>query len=196
MTESPAESSHWHYNGQNRVLVFSQSSLNGSFSNLQVTRTVIKSQMSSKLGRVRPFTMELFALERSHGFWMGKMVSPSFLGYYEFSLHQLYRSEGLGRIRISVLSDLSFWSYMPLSGEKNDVSSFSQSLLIGSLSNLQVTGTGIKDRTRLNLGRIRLFTLELLPSSVEFVFHRFIMEKMMSPLFLSYYEFNLHQTYR
>ena len=50
---------------------------------------------------------------------------------------------------------------MPLSGEKNDVSSFSQSPLIGSLSNLQVTRTGIKARTSSNLARIGLFTLEL-----------------------------------
>ena len=50
---------------------------------------------------------------------------------------------------------------MPFSGEKNDVSSFSQSPLIGSLSNLQVMRTGIKARTSSNLGRIGLFTLEL-----------------------------------
>ena len=45
--------------------------------------------------------------------------------------------------------------------QKNDVSSFSQSPLIGSLSNLQVMRTGIKARTSSNLGRIGLFTLEL-----------------------------------
>ena len=50
---------------------------------------------------------------------------------------------------------------MPLSGEKKEVSSFSQSPLIGSLSNLQVTRTGIKARTSSNLVRIGLFTLEL-----------------------------------
>ena len=50
---------------------------------------------------------------------------------------------------------------MPFSGEKNDVSSFSQSPLIGSLSNLQVMRTGIKARTSSNLGQIGLFTFEL-----------------------------------
>ena len=50
---------------------------------------------------------------------------------------------------------------MPLSVEKNDVSSFSQSPLIGFLSNLQVTRTGIKARMSSNLGQIGLFTLEL-----------------------------------
>ena len=62
-----------------------------------------------------------------------------------------------------------FWSYLTshlgfapaFSGEKNDVSSFSQSPLIGSLSNLQVMRTGIKARTSSNLGQIGLFTLEL-----------------------------------
>ena len=75
---------------------------------------------------------------------------------------------------------------MPLSGEKNNVSSFSQSPLIGSLSNLQVTRTGIKALMSSKLGRIRLFTLELYsPLSAEIFSHRFIMEKMMSPLFSS-----------
>ena len=45
--------------------------------------------------------------------------------------------------------------------KKNDVSSFSQSPLIGSLSNLQVMSTGIKAQKSSNLGRIGLFTLEL-----------------------------------
>ena len=50
---------------------------------------------------------------------------------------------------------------MSFSGEKKDVSRFSQSPLIGSLSNLQVMRTGIKARMISNLGRIGLFTLEL-----------------------------------
>ena len=57
---------------------------------------------------------------------------------------------------------------MPLSVEKNDVSSVSQSLLIGFLSNLQVTTTGIKARMSSNLGRIGLFTLELFALEQEF----------------------------
>ena len=59
---------------------------------------------------------------------------------------------------------------MPLSGERNYVSSFSQSPLIGSLSNLQVTRTGIKAQMSLNLGRIglRLFTLELFALECRF----------------------------
>ena len=60
---------------------------------------------------------------------------------------------------------------MPLSGEKNDVSSFSQSPLIGSMSNLQVTRTGIKARMSSNLGRIGLFTLELFALERRFLAH-------------------------
>ena len=71
------------YNGENGVSAFSQSPLIGSLSNLQVTRTGIKSRMNSNLGRVGLFTTELFALERSHWLWMGKLVSPSFLSYYD-----------------------------------------------------------------------------------------------------------------
>ena len=58
---------------------------------------------------------------------------------------------------------------MPLSGEK-DVSSFSQSPLIGSLSNLQVTRTGIKTQMSSNLGWIGLFTLELFALERGFFF--------------------------
>ena len=82
------------YNGQNGVPAFSQSPLIGSVSNLQVTRTGIKSRMSSNLGRVGFFTTELFALERSHWLWMGKMVTPSFLSCYDFNHHQTYMKRG------------------------------------------------------------------------------------------------------
>ena len=56
----------------------------------------------------------------------------------------------------SVISDQSFWSYVHLIAEKM-MSSFSQSSLIGSLSNLEVTRTGIKARMSSNLGRVGLF---------------------------------------
>ena len=72
-----------------------------------------------------------------------------------------------------------------MSVEKNDVFSFSQSLLIGILSNLQVTRTGIKARMSSNLDRIELFTMELFALEQDFFSCRLIMEKMMSPLFSS-----------
>ena len=93
---------------------------------------------------------------------MGKMVSSSFLNYYEFSLHQTYKYR-------HKISKFEFRSYLtshfgvmcPWAVKKNDVSSFSQTLLIGSLSNLQVMRTGIKAQMSSNLSWIRLFTLEL-----------------------------------
>ena len=53
------------YNGK-CVSMFSQSPLIRSLSNLQVTRTGIKSQMSLNLGLIGLFTTKLFVLERSH----------------------------------------------------------------------------------------------------------------------------------
>ena len=77
--------------GKNSVSMFSQSPLIGSLSNLQVMRTGIKSRVRSNSGWIKLFTSELFALERFHWLWMGKMVTPSFLSYYEFNCHQTYR---------------------------------------------------------------------------------------------------------
>ena len=113
------------YNGQNCVPAFSQWPLIRSLSNLQVTRTGIKSRMSSNLGQVGLFTTELFALECSHWLWMGKMGSPSFLSYYEFSLHQSYRHK--------ISDEFEFRSYLTShfgvtclwAVKRNDVYSFS-----------------------------------------------------------------------
>ena len=49
---------------------------------------------------------------------------------------------------------------------ENGLSAFSQSPIIGSLSNLHVTRTGIKSRMGSNLGRVGLFTTELFALSV------------------------------
>ena len=51
------------YNGENGVSTFSLLLLIRSFLYLQVTRTCIKSQMSSNFSQIRPLTMELAALE-------------------------------------------------------------------------------------------------------------------------------------
>ena len=52
------------YNGENGVSTFSRLLLIRSSLYLQVTRTCIKSQMSSNFGQVGPLTTELAALER------------------------------------------------------------------------------------------------------------------------------------
>ena len=83
-------------------------------------------------------------------------MSLLFLSYYEFNLYQTYRYQGqawnVGRVRILAGSDQSLWSYMPLRGEENYVSNFSQSPLTRYLSNLQVTRTGIKVRNESEFG--------------------------------------------
>ena len=76
---------------------------------------------------------------------------------------------------------------MPLSGGKNDISSFSQSPYIGSFSNLQVTRTGIKAGTSSTLGRIGLFTLELFALERGFFSHRLIIgERQNNGFFRNY----------
>ena len=72
------------------------------------------------------------------------------------------------------VSNQSFCSYVPLSCEKNYVSSFSQSPLMGSLSNLQVTRTGIKAQMSSNLGRIGIFTLELFALECEYFYQNLL----------------------
>ena len=52
------------YNGENGVSTFSRLLLIRSALYLQVTRTCIKSRMSSNFGVIGPLTMELAALER------------------------------------------------------------------------------------------------------------------------------------
>ena len=56
------------YNGENGVSTFSQLLLIWSFLYLQVTRTCIKSRMSSSFGQIGLMTTELAALERLKNF--------------------------------------------------------------------------------------------------------------------------------
>ena len=56
------------YNGENDVSTFSQLFLIRSFLYLQVTRTCIKSRMSSNFSQIGPLTMKLAALERLKNF--------------------------------------------------------------------------------------------------------------------------------
>ena len=74
------------YNGGNDVSTFSRLFLIRSFLYLQVTRTCIKSRMSSNFGQIGPMTTELAALERlkiSHRLIMGKwcLHASSFIFY-------------------------------------------------------------------------------------------------------------------
>ena len=96
---------------------------------------------------------------------MEKTLSPLFISNNEFNLHQTYSLLGqtcnVGWVRIPPDLTSHFGVACPWVVKKNDVSSFSQAPLIRYLSNLQVTRTCIKARMSSNLGRIRLFTLDL-----------------------------------
>ena len=72
------------YNGENDVATFSLLFFIRSFSNLQVTRTGIKSWRSSNFGQIGPLPTELGTLEHlkiSH-IYNGKMASPSYLVHF------------------------------------------------------------------------------------------------------------------
>ena len=56
------------YNGENGVSTFSRLLFIRSFLYLQVTRTCIKSRMSSNFGQIGPLTTELAALESLKNF--------------------------------------------------------------------------------------------------------------------------------
>ena len=56
------------YNGENGVSTFSQLLLTRSFLYLQVTRTCIKSRISSNFGQIRPLATELAALDNLKNF--------------------------------------------------------------------------------------------------------------------------------
>ena len=51
------------YSGKNGVITFSRTFLIGFISYLQVTMIYIRAWMSSKFGKIRPWTTELAALE-------------------------------------------------------------------------------------------------------------------------------------
>ena len=76
---------------------------------------------------------------------------------------------------------------------ENNVSAFSRLFFIWSFLYLQVTRTCIKSRTSSNFCQIGPLTTELCALERS---HWLWMGKMVSPSFLSCYEFRLHQTYR
>ena len=131
-------------------------------------RTGIKFWMSSNLSRVRLFTTELFALEHSHWLWMGKCC----LHLFSVTMNSVIIKLTGNKDRHKISDEFKFRSYltshfgvMCSSGEKN---SFSQSLLIGSLSDLQIMRTCINAPTSSNLGQIGLFTMELFALECRF----------------------------
>ena len=135
---------------KNDVSSFSRSPLIRYLSDLEITRTGIKAQMSLNLGRIGLFTLELFTLESWTFFpivlWWRKWCIQLFSVTLNSISIKLTVSEDWHKImdKFELLPDLidqSSWSYEPLSGEKNWFS-FS----IRSSSNLLATRTGIKSQ--------------------------------------------------
>ena len=157
-----------------------------SSSKLLVTRTGIKARTSLISGRIRLLTLELLALE-----WRK---------FYTFELEYLWgKLANLDQI-LCVASlgvrkgCIMFWGRLdqnsgahgnrkpPLTyNGENGVSMLARLFLIESSSKLLVTRTGIKARTSLISGRIRLLTLELLALEWR-KFHIFKLEYLWSQL--------------
>ena len=152
MVTMATEISNWHVMEKTMSTRFFQSPLIGSLSNLQITRAGIKSRMSSNLGRVGLCATELFALDFEWGKWC--------LHLFSVTMNSVFIKLTGKETGIKSWTCSNF-GRMPFRGENSDVASFSQSPLFGSMSNLQVTRTGIKARTSSSLGRIGLFTSEL-----------------------------------
>ena len=144
----------------------------GASSNLQITRTSIKARTSSILGQIGQFTLDLLALERLkifpytyNGENVVRMIATSLL-IGSSSILQVTRttinswmSSNSGQIGLSTSELLSLeWQKKPIF---DLVQSIVPSILIGSSSNLQVTGAAINSRTRSNFDGIRLFISEL-----------------------------------
>ena len=149
------------YNGENNVSTFSRLFVIRYFLYLQVTRTCIKSRISSEFlpdrttddGVIRPWAFPL-TLNGENGV---SIFSQLLWIQISSNLQEM-------KDRHKISDRFEFWSYLtshfgvtwPFSGEKNDVSSFSQSPLIGSLLNLQVMRTGIKSSNKFEFGSDRI----------------------------------------
>ena len=97
------------YNGENNVSTFSRLIVIWYFLYLQVTRTCIKSRTSSNFCQIGPLTTELYALERSHWLWMGKMVSLSF---FSVTMNSDFIKLTGNEDRHKISDRYEFWSYL------------------------------------------------------------------------------------
>ena len=139
----------------------------GSSSILQVTRTAIKSWMSSNSGQSRLSTSELLALE-----WQKKHIWPCPIdSAFNFdrifiklagnwSSHKFSDEFEFRRYQTIHLGVICPWE--PKRPIVDLVRSIATSFWIGCSSNLQVTRIAIKSRISLISGQIGLFSLELL----------------------------------
>ena len=137
-----------------------------SSSKLLVTRTGIKAWSSSILDEIRPFILELLALEwrKFHTFELEYLWSQ--LANLDQILFVASSGRGKGCIRFWGRFDqnASFHGNrkppLTYNGE-NDVTTFSRLFLIWFFLYLQVTRTCIKSQTSSNFGQIGPLTTEL-----------------------------------
>ena len=165
------------YNGKDVVNSPALSFLIRSSSFLQVTRTTIRSQMSSKFSKVRPWTAELAALERlkkSPLTYNGKDVvnspalsflirSSSFLQVTKTTIRSQMSSK-FSKVRpwTAELAALERLKKSPLTYNGKDVvNSPALSFLIRSSSFLQVTRTTIRSQMSSKFSKVRPWTAEL-----------------------------------
>ena len=151
---------------ENGVSMLAHSFLFESSSKLLVTRTGIKAQSSSILGRIRPLILELLALEWRKFYTFELEYLWSQLAYLDQILCVASLGWGKGCIRfwgrLDVNSGFHGNRKPPLTyNGKNDVSTFSQLFFIRSFLYLQVTRTYIKSQTSSNFGQIGPLNTEL-----------------------------------
>ena len=135
-------------------------------------RTTIKAWMSSNFGRIRPLTLELFALERlkKTSYNLVSTLAPSFLSgsssYLQVARTTIiypeefeFQPDSTKFCEVSSLEGLK--KFPKIYNGQNLVSTLAPSFLIGCSSFLQVTRTTIKAWMSSNLGRIPPLTSEL-----------------------------------
>ena len=142
-------------------------------SNLQITRTGIKSWTSSISCQIGLFLLQLHTLEQRKFFpytYNGENVDM-IMNY--FWLDHLPITGNKDRCKISDKFKfrphpfIYFGVACPLALEINVVDMTAPSVLVGSSWNLQVTRTGIKSWTNSNSSQIRILTSELLALSAQ-----------------------------
>ena len=155
----------------NVVNTLAPSCLIGSFSFLQVTRTTIKSRMSSKVCQIGLKTAELAALKfwkHPHRLIMGKCCdhSSSFIfdGIIFILASNMDMHESLDEFKLRPDTSTDSGDICPWASEKLIyivVNTLAPSCLIGSSLFLQITRTTIRSRMSSKFGQIRLWTAEL-----------------------------------
>ena len=153
-----------------------------SSSKLLITRTGIKAQSSSILGRIRPLILRVTCpwVTKSSHFRTWIYLKPIGQSWSNFMRSIIGVGERLRTVWGQIRSKLGFHGNrnppLTYNGE-NDVCTFFRLFLIRSFLYLQVMRACIKSRTSSNFGQIGL-TTELAALEILKIFHRLIMGKL------------------